>query len=91
MLQVYGTCRPDQNSLDFGPRPGCGRSDIPNDIEPGPDLKVLMLDSIEQLADVDLDSMSVLKRGKVVKEGQHSSRLMVLVYTFIFRDVIECM
>lgn len=68
LLQVYGTCRPDQNSLNLGPGPGCARGNIPDDIEPGTELKVLVLDSIEQLADVDLDGMAGLRRRKIVKE-----------------------
>jgi hypothetical protein len=48
-----------------------------------------MLESVEELADVDLDSVADLNRREVVKERQHGSRFMVLVYTFTLREVIE--
>jgi hypothetical protein len=69
LLQVDGTCRPYQDSLNLGSGSGFGRSDVSDDIEPGADLEVLVLESIEDLADVDLYGVAALRSRKVVEEG----------------------
>jgi hypothetical protein len=69
LLQVDSACRPYQDSLNLGPGPRLRWSDVSNDIEPCADLQILVLKSIENLADVDLCGVTVLRSRKVVEEG----------------------
>lgn len=85
LLQVDSACRPYQDSLNLGPGPRFRWSNVSNDIEPCADLQILVLESIENLADVDVYGMAVLRSRKAVEERQDSSGFMILIYTFELR------